>query len=186
MPGRGVEASIRSIAYTNAIATRPALPPLPARVLPNASLLAPFFLLASTGSLTRTVHAPSPVGGVYATVVSRPRGSAIDPRILSFSSASVRIEMSEGSEPSARSAPADMRPSALVVRLSDGAAGPRDRELSLEVPEGRARAMYERIAEYIEDVRTFLCIDVFDHVYRRCMDELRSLREGRFDLVTQS
>ena len=62
--------------------------------------------------------------------------------------------MSEGSEPSARSAPADMRPSALRVRPTDGAAGLRDREPSLEVPERRARSMYERIAEYIEDVQT--------------------------------
>ena len=69
MPRRGVEASIRSTAYTNAIATRPALPPLPARVLPNALLLVPFPLLASTGSPTRTVHAPSSVGGVYATAI---------------------------------------------------------------------------------------------------------------------
>ena len=94
--------------------------------------------------------------------------------------------MSEGSEPLARSAPADMRPSALRVRPTDGAAGPRDREPLLEVPEGRARTVYERIAEYIEDVRTSLRIDVSDHVYRRCMDELRSLREGRSDCVTQS
>ena len=42
MPRRGVEASIRSIAYTNAFATRPALPLLPARVLPIALLLVPF------------------------------------------------------------------------------------------------------------------------------------------------
>ena len=46
--------------------------------------------------------------------------------------------------------------------------------------------MYERIAEYIEEVRTSVRIDVSDHVYQRCMDELRSLREGRFDRVTQS
>ena len=46
--------------------------------------------------------------------------------------------------------------------------------------------MYERIAEYIEDVRTSHRIDVSDHFYRRCMDELRSLREGRFDRFTQS
>ena len=122
---------------------------------------------------------PQSFGGVYATGVSRPRRLAIDPRRLLFSSASVRFEMSEGFEPSARPAPADMRP-------RDGAAGPRDRELSLEVPEGRARAMYERIAEYIEDVPTSLCIDVSDHVYRRCMDELRSLRKGRFHSVTLS
>ena len=37
---------MRSTAYTNAIATRPALPPLPARVLPHALLTVPFFLLA--------------------------------------------------------------------------------------------------------------------------------------------
>ena len=186
MPRRGVEASIRSIAYTNAFATRPALSLLPARVLPNALLLVPFFFSRPTGSLTPTVHTPSSAGGVYATVVSRRRRPAIDPRRLSFSSASVRVEMREGSEPSARSALADMRPSALRVRPSDGAAGPRDREPSLEAPEGRAGAMYERIAEYIEDVQTSLRIDVSDHVYRRCMDELRSLREGRFDRVTQS
>ena len=46
--------------------------------------------------------------------------------------------------------------------------------------------MYERIAEYIEDVRPSLRIDVSDHVYRRCMDELRSLCKGKFDRVTQS
>ena len=51
VPRRGVEASIRSTAYTNAIATRPALPPLPARVVPNASLLVPFLFSRSTGSL---------------------------------------------------------------------------------------------------------------------------------------
>ena len=94
--------------------------------------------------------------------------------------------MSKGSEPSARSASADMPQSALRVRPTDGAAGPREHEPSLKVPEGRARAMYERMAEYIEDVRTSLRIDVSDHVYRRCMDELRSLRKGRFDRVTQS
>ena len=132
------------------------------------------------------MHTPSSAGGVYATVVSRLRRPAIDPGRLSFSSAFVRVEMSEGSEPSARSAPADMRPSALRVRPTDGAAGPRDRKPSLEVPEGRARAMYERIAEYIEDVRTSLRIDVSDHVYQRCIDEIRSLREGRYDCVTQS
>ena len=43
---RGVEASIRSIAYTNAFATRLALPPLPARDLPNALLRVPLSLLA--------------------------------------------------------------------------------------------------------------------------------------------
>ena len=51
MPRRGVEASIRSTAYTNAIATRPALPPLPARVLPNALLFVLFLFSRSTGSL---------------------------------------------------------------------------------------------------------------------------------------
>ena len=67
VPRRGVEASIRSIAYTNAFATRPALPPLPARVLPNALLLVLFLFSRSTGSPTRTVHAPSSVEGVYTT-----------------------------------------------------------------------------------------------------------------------
>ena len=55
--------------------------------------------------------------------------------------------MSEVSEPWARSAPADMRPSAFRVRPTDGPAGLRDREPSLEVPEARACSMYERIAE---------------------------------------
>ena len=46
VPRRGVEASIRSTAYNNAFATRPALPLLPARALPYAVLPKPLFLLA--------------------------------------------------------------------------------------------------------------------------------------------
>ena len=46
--------------------------------------------------------------------------------------------------------------------------------------------MYERIAIYIEEVLTSLRIDVSDAVYTRCMEELRSLREGRFERVSQS
>ena len=46
--------------------------------------------------------------------------------------------------------------------------------------------MYERIADYIEEVRTSLRIDVTDAVYSRCMEELRSLREGQFDHVNQT
>ena len=94
--------------------------------------------------------------------------------------------MNEGSEPTVHSAPADMRASALRVRPGDGAAGRRDRELSLDYSEGCARAMYERITEYIEEFRTSLRIDVTDHVYARCRDESRFLREGRFERVTQS
>ena len=46
--------------------------------------------------------------------------------------------------------------------------------------------MYDRIAEHIEEARTSLRIDVTDSVYARCMEELRFLREGRFERVTQS
>ena len=46
--------------------------------------------------------------------------------------------------------------------------------------------MYERMAEYIEDVRTPLRIDVTDHVYARSRNDSRSLREGKFECVTQS
>ena len=46
--------------------------------------------------------------------------------------------------------------------------------------------MYERIADYIEDVRTSLRIDVMDAVYSGCMEELCSLRQGSFDRVRQS
>ena len=87
---------------------------------------------------------------------------------------------------SIRSKPADVREAALRVRVGDGDAGPRDRKPAPDFSEGRARAMYDRIAEYIEDVRTSLRIDVSDSVYSRCMEELRSLCEGRFDRVTQS
>ena len=87
---------------------------------------------------------------------------------------------------SIRSEPADVRESARRVQVGDGAAGPRHREPSPDFSEGRPRAMYDRIAEHIEEVRTSLRIDVTDSVYARCMEELRSLREGRFGRVTQS
>ena len=85
-----------------------------------------------------------------------------------------------------RSEPVDVRESARRVQVGDGAAGPRDCELSPDFSEGRARAMYDRIAEHIEEVQTSLRIDVTDSVYARCMEELRSLRERRFERVTQS
>ena len=94
--------------------------------------------------------------------------------------------MKEGSEPTVHSATADMRASELRIQPGHGAAGPRDREPSPDYSSERARAMYERIAEYIEDVRTSLRIDMIYHVYARCRDESRSLREGRFERVTQS
>lgn len=46
--------------------------------------------------------------------------------------------------------------------------------------------MYDRVAEYIEDARTSLCIDLLNNVYARCMDELRSLGEGKFEHISQS
>ena len=56
----------------------------------------------------------------------------------------------------------------------------------LDFSEGRARAMYDRFAAHIEDVRTSLRIDISDSVYNRCIEELRSLREGRFKRVAHS
>ena len=53
---------MRSIAYTNAIATRPTLPPLPARVLPNASLLVPFLFSRPQGLLRELCMHPPPLG----------------------------------------------------------------------------------------------------------------------------
>ena len=46
--------------------------------------------------------------------------------------------------------------------------------------------MYDRIAAHIEDVRTSLRFDLSDSVYTCCMQELRSLRKGRFESVAQS
>ena len=46
--------------------------------------------------------------------------------------------------------------------------------------------MYERIADYSDEVSTSLRIDVSDAAYNRFMAELRSLREGRFNRVSQS
>ena len=79
-----------------------------------------------------------------------------------------------------------MRETALRVQVGDGDAGRRDCQPSPDVSELRVCAMYDRIAEYIEDVRTSLRIDVSDSVYARCMEELRSPCEGRFERVTQS
>ena len=61
---------------------------------------------------------------------------------------------------------------ALRVPFGGAAAGLSDREQSPELSEGRARAMYDRIATYIEEVRTALRIDVTEAVYTRCMEEL--------------
>ena len=61
MPRRGVEALIRSTAHTNAIATRPTLPPLPARVLPNALLLVPFLFSRPQGLLHELCMHPPPL-----------------------------------------------------------------------------------------------------------------------------
>ena len=54
VPRRGVEAWIRSIAYSDAFATRPALPSPPARVLPQALHTFPLFFSRSTGCPTPT------------------------------------------------------------------------------------------------------------------------------------
>ena len=83
--------------------------------------------------------------------------SQIFPRRLSFSNASVHVEMGEEYEHSIRSAPADMRVPATEVPsapIGDGDVGFRDREPSLESSEGQAAAMYELIADYIEEART--------------------------------
>ena len=96
--------------------------------------------------------------------------SNIVPKTLYLSSASVRVEMSEEYEASIRSSPADLRTAATQVSsapFSDGDAGLRDREPLPESSEGQAAAMYERIADYIEEVRTSLRIDVTGAVYTR-------------------
>ena len=62
VPRRGVDASIRSIAYTNAFATRPAVPPLSAGVLPHALHNVPLFFRRSTGSPMQTEHTPLSLG----------------------------------------------------------------------------------------------------------------------------
>ena len=87
---------------------------------------------------------------------------------------------------SIRSEPADVQETALPVRVGDGDADPHDRGPAPDSSEGRAGAMYDRIAEYIEDVLTSLRIDVSNSVYSRSMQELRFLREGRFERVAQS
>ena len=93
--------------------------------------------------------------------------------------------MSDEYPSSIRLQPADVRESARRFEVGDCAAGPRDRETSPDFSEGRAHTMYDRIAEHIEEVRTSLRIDVTESVYARCMEELRSLRDGRFERVTQ-
>ena len=98
----------------------------------------------------------------------------ITPRGLSLTSASVRVEMSGEYPTSVRSELVDVREVALRVQVGDGDAGPRDREPSPDFSEGRARTMYDRIAGYIEDVRTSFLIDVSDSVYARCMEALYS------------
>ena len=111
------------------------------------------------------------------------------PRRLPFPSASDRVEMSQEYGPSVRSKAADPSPATMQspsAPSGDGDAGPRDREPSPGSSEETEAAMFDRITEYIEEVRTSLQIDVSDHLYTRCMAELRSLREGRFDRVTQS
>ena len=120
-------------------------------------------------------------------------GHAIIARKLLFDSASVRVEMENASAPSIQSEPANMESTAfrtsesaaLRVPFGGGAAGLSDREPWPELSEGRTSSMYDWIATYIEEVRTLLRIDVSDAVYTRCMEELRSLREGRFDRVSQ-
>ena len=123
-------------------------------------------------------------------MVSRPRTpwSSISEK-TSFPSASDRVGMSQDYEPSICSEAADPSPAAMQspsATSGDGDTGPRDREPSPGSSEESAAAMFDSITEYIEEVRTSLRIDVSDHVYTRCMAELRSLREGRFDRVTQS
>ena len=121
-------------------------------------------------------------------------GHAIIARRLSYESASARVEMKEGTAPSIQSEPANKEstafhtsePAALCVPFGGSAAGLSDREPSPDLSEGRARVMYDRIASYIEEVRTALRIDVADAVYTRCLEELRSFREGRFERVSQS
>ena len=89
-------------------------------------------------------------------------GHAIIARRLSFESASARVEMEEGTPPSIQSEPANIESTtcrtsesaALRVPFGGGAAGPSDREPSPELSECHARAMYDRIATYIEEVRT--------------------------------
>ena len=123
-------------------------------------------------------------------MVSRPRRpwSSISEK-TSFPSASDRVEMSQDYEPSIRSEAADPNPAAMQVPSvpsGDGDADPRDRKPSPGSSEEQAAAMFDLIVEYIEEVRTSLCIDVSDAVYNRCMTELRSLCKGRFDRVTSS
>ena len=90
---------------------------------------------------------------------------------------------------SIRSAPTDMRAADMQVPSNPsvhGDAGLRDCEPSPQSPQGQAAVMFDHIAEYIEEVRTSLSIDISDAVCKRWVAEFRSLRERRFDRVTQS
>lgn len=125
----------------------------------------------------RSIHT-SQMEGVYAAVVSSPRRAHIDPTRSSLNSASMRAEMNEGSEHSTQSALADICSPALRVRAGDEADGPSNHAPSPEISKERERAMYDRIAEYIEEFRTSLRIQVPDAFYELCMEELRSFREA--------
>ena len=145
----------------------------------------------SNGSRSRTAHYTLSRLGVFMLQWSPDLEDPgiRTPRRVPFPSASDRGKMSQEYEPSVRSEAADRSPAAMQspsAPSGDGDAGPRDREPSPGSSEERAAAMFDRIAEYIEEVRTSIRIDVSDHVYTRCMAELRSLRERRFDRVTQS
>ena len=74
----------------------------------------------------------------------------------------------------------------LSAPLGDGDAGLRDCEPLLRSFEGQVASMYERIADYIDEIHTSLRIYLPDAVYSSRMDELRSLRDGQFDRVSQS
>ena len=43
--------------------------------------------------------------------------------------------------------------------------------------------MYARVAEYMQDARPSLRIDVSDHVYSRYLEQKRAVRQGRFERV---
>lgn len=58
--------------------------------------------------------------------------------------------------------------------------------MSLDFSEEHATAIYDKIAECIEGVRTSLRIVFSDTVYARCMEELLSIRKGMFEGVRQS
>ena len=120
-------------------------------------------------------------------------GHTIIARRLSFESASERLEMENASahqfNPNQRiwSQPRSAPPGQPCFAPHSAAAplGSVIANCRLNCQRD-ARAIYDRIATYIEEVRNSPRIDVSDAVYTRCMDELRSLREGRFQRVSQS